>query len=248
MTSASAEGTPGAEQDVGEVLRTAGRRSEPPEELLRSVRASVEAEWREVVSRRTRRRRIGLSLAAAIALAAVGLWSARPWLMGPGRKMADVQIALGSVQARAGWLESWQPVGPRSALRAGEELATAADGRVAMGLAEGVSVRLDHDTRIRLLDEGRISVLHGALYVDSGSPAPAARSSLLIVTPAGEVRHLGTQYEARIVGSEVQIAVREGKVELDTSTGAAHRAVAGEQMTITSAGSLVRSAVSPYDG
>ena len=75
-----------AEHDLGGVLRNAGRRSEPPEDVARSVRAAVEAQWREVIAQRTRWRRIGLSLAAAAAFVAVGLWAARPALLGPGEQ------------------------------------------------------------------------------------------------------------------------------------------------------------------
>jgi cyclophilin family peptidyl-prolyl cis-trans isomerase/HEAT repeat protein len=81
------------------------------------------------------------------------------------------------------------------------------------------------------------------LYVDSGAPTDSQGPGLLVETPAGAVHHLGTQYEARVMGSaEVRIAVREGRVELDTSTGAMHRAAAGEELTVSSAGTVVRSA------
>jgi len=236
------------EHGVGGVLRNAGRRSDPPEDAAQSVRAAVEAQWREVVAQRTRRRRMELSLAAAAALAAIGLWAARPVLLGTGDRMAEVQFAAGSAQAKAGWLRSWGTVGPGQALFIGETLATSANGRLALALAGGVSVRLDQDTQVRLLGPARISVSRGALYVDSGAATDSHRPGLLVETPAGAVHHLGTQYEARVVGSsEVRIAVREGRVELDTSTGAMHRAAAGEQMTISAAGAVVRSAISPYD-
>jgi hypothetical protein len=237
-----------SEHDLGGVLRNAGRRSEPPEDVAQSVRAAVEAQWRDAVGRRTQRRRIGLSLAAAAAFAAFGLWAARPVLLGSGERMAEVRFAVGSVQAKAGWLRGWGAVGPGQALFAGETLATSATGRLALALADRVSVRLDRDTQVTLVDGKRIALSRGALYVDSGAPSGSQAPGLLVETPAGAVHHLGTQYEARVTGSsEVRIAVREGRVELDTSTGAMHSAAAGEQMTVSSAGTVVRSAISPYD-
>jgi ferric-dicitrate binding protein FerR (iron transport regulator) len=236
------------ERDVEDVLRNAGRRSEPPDDVVQSVRAAVEVQWREVVERRARRRRIGLSLAAGVAFVAVGLWAARPWLPGAtDERMASISVATGSVQVKSGWLSRWQPVGLRQALHAGEQVETASSGRVALTLGDGLSVRLDHDTLISLVDSRHISLSRGALYVDSGSKRLPTGSELQIVTPAGAVRHLGTQYETRVVGSQVQITVREGKVELDTGAGSTHRASAGEQIVVSSAGSVQRSAVSPYD-
>lgn len=234
------------EQDLGHVLRNAGRRSEPPEEVAQAVRAVVETQWREVVTQRTRRRRMGLSLAAAAAFVAIGLWAARPVLWSSGASLAEIRVAMGTVQAKAGWLRNWGAVGSGQALHAGETLATASNGRAALALADGVSVRLDRDTQIELVAARRISLSRGALYVDSGSRTPAHEPELLVETPAGAVHHVGTQYETRVIGSEVRIAVREGKVEVDTSAGAMHSASAGEQMTISSTGSIVRSGISPY--
>jgi len=237
-----------AERDLSGVLRNAGRRSGPPEDVAQAIRAAVEAQWREVIAQRNRRRRIGLSLAAAAVCAALGLWAARPVLLGSGERMAEVRFTVGSVQGKEGRLRSWGAVGLGQALFAGETLATSATGRLALSLAGRVSVRLDRDTQVTLLGPGRISLSRGAVYVDSGEPTGSQGPGLLVETAAGAVHHLGTQYEARVIGSsEVQIAVREGSVELDTSTGAMHRAAAGEQMTVSSAGTVVRSALSPYD-
>lgn len=239
-----------AERDLSGVLRNAGRRSGPPEDVAHAIRAAVEAQWREVIAQRTRRRRIGLSLAAAAVCAALGLWAAGPGpvLLGSGERMAEVRFTVGSVQGKAGWLRGWGAVGPGQALFAGETLATSATGRLALALPDRVSVRLDRDTQVTLLGRGRISLSRGAVYVDSGAPTGSQGPGLRVETAAGAVHHLGTQYEARMIGSsEVQIAVREGRVELDTSTGAMHRAAAGEQITVSSAGTVVRSALSPYD-
>jgi hypothetical protein len=161
--------------------------------------------------------------------------------------MASVSVTAGSVQAKSGWLGGWQSVGAHETLRVGEQVETASSGRVALALADGLSVRLDHDTLVSLVDSRHIAISRGALYVDSGSQRVPIGPGLQIVTPAGAIRHLGTQYEARVVGSEVRIAVREGKVELDAGGGTTHRASAGEQIVVSPAGSVERSAVTPYD-
>ncbi len=244
----TAEGTPNGEQDVRQVLRNAGRRSEPPAEVSRSVRAAVEAQWREVLAHRSAqrlRRQIGWAAAAGVALAALGLWTVLPALHATGERMAEVSVVVGSVQAKAGWLGHWQAVGAHQVLTVGEELTTASNGRVALALADDLSVRLDHDTLVRLVDDRHLAIDRGAVYVDAGSHTPAG-AALQIRTPAGVIHHVGTQYETRLAGTDVRIAVREGKVELDTSGGATQRARAGEELTIDSAGSVERSAVSPY--
>src|SRR5215831_11835515 len=136
------------EQDVGRVLRSAGRRVEPPEDLKRTLRAAVEAEWRTACGQRSRRRRVGLAVAAAVVLAGVAVWLVAPLPRAPGERMAEVTVAVGSVAARASWPGNWQPIAPHHELTVGEVLATGADGRAALTLAHDLSIRLDHGTRI----------------------------------------------------------------------------------------------------
>ncbi len=65
---------------------------------------------------------------------------------------------------------------------------------MALALRDGVSLRLDHDTRVALVSADRVDVTAGAVYVDSGVSGPSA-ARLQVGTPAGVVRHVGTQYE-----------------------------------------------------
>jgi ferric-dicitrate binding protein FerR (iron transport regulator) len=97
-------------------------------------------------------------------------------------------------------------------------LRTAADGRAALQLANGVELRLDTGTRIALHDGAHATLAQGAVYVDSGMQGTAHREFELD-TPAGSVMHLGTQYEARLADDGVRIGVREGRVRLSRAAG-----------------------------
>jgi ferric-dicitrate binding protein FerR (iron transport regulator) len=79
------------------------------------------------------------------------------------------------------------------------------------------------------------------VYVDSG-PAADARQ-LRIDTPAGAVRHVGTQYEVRLVKSDVRIRVRRGRVELKAPSGIAEHVDAGEQLTVVESGGHERTSI-----
>ena len=79
----------------------------------------------------------------------------------------------------------------------GTVLATG-DGRVAVSFADALSLRLDRGTRLRFDGHERVTLLQGALYVDSGGLNVGP--PLTIATPAGEVRHVGTQFQVRVSG------------------------------------------------
>jgi ferric-dicitrate binding protein FerR (iron transport regulator) len=229
---------------IARVLRAAGGRAHPDEAMKAAVRAAVHAEWRATVTRRGRRR-VYLALAASVAMAALAVWVGRGYMVTSDEVVANVSRIIGTAQVRSGRFGSWHVVA--APLHTGETLMTGADGRVALQLPDGVSVRLDHDTRVAFVDAARIDVKSGAVYVDAGT-APTPTDHLRVGTPAGIVQHVGTQYEARIVKSGTRIRVREGRVDLLPEAGGdAQSAGVGEQLLVSPAGEIQRDYISPND-
>ena len=69
-----------------------------------------------------------------------------------------------------------------------------------------LNCRLDSNTQLAFNDAHEASLSQGAVYVDSGSEAGARAADFLLETPVGSVRHLGTQYEARVTDGELRVA------------------------------------------
>lgn len=248
-------GRPDEESGVARVLRAAGGRSRPSDDMKQAVRAAVHAEWRTAVKKRNQRR-VWMALAASVLVAALALWVSRPYFA-QREVVASASLTMGSVRSRSGAWGTWRAVTvakvsttgadrPVGELRVGAELLTGGDGRAALQLRDGVSLRLDHDTRIAFVDAGRIDVKSGAVYVDAGT-APSLSEHLRVGTPAGVVQHVGTQYEARIVGGGTRIRVREGRVDLQPEHGNAQSAGVGEQLLVTPSGEIQRGAIAPSD-
>lgn len=231
--------------DIEQVLRSAGPRQKPPIEIERAVHDSLLAEWRAMVAEghRQRRRRTGFALAAGILAAAVGVWVAAPRMTGPADAVATLALATGEVRVRTGWFRGWRAVAGGQSLASGQTLQTGSAGRSVLMLPGGVMARLDHDTRVLLAGDDELVLERGALYVDAG-PAPA--TPLDVVTPAGSLRHVGTQYEVRLLDSGVRLRVREGRVEWQATDGAVELSGAGEQLTISSDGGIARAATPLY--
>ena len=96
--------------------------------------------------------------------------------------------------------------------------------------------------RLLVAAADRLVLERGTLYVDSGS-ATAPSAPLDVVTPTGTVRHVGTQYEVRLLDAGVQVSVREGAIEWRSSGGDIEHSSSGEQLTITNDGRIERTAV-----
>ncbi len=235
------------DQDIAQVLKAAGSREKPPAAVEQAVRDGLRAEWRELVaeSRRVRRRRVGFALAAGLAVAAVGAWLAAPQLGRRGDEFGSVTIASGDVHIKTGFFGGWSPAAPDQVLMTGQAVETGVDGHAALGLPGGLSVRLDVGTRANLASATEIVLESGALYVDA-DPASSTAARLAVATPAGLVRHVGTQYEVRLLGSGVRLRVREGRVEWQSKAGAVAQGYGGEQLTIAGDGSVERENTALY--
>jgi ferric-dicitrate binding protein FerR (iron transport regulator) len=229
--------------NLAALLAAAGPRGQAAPEAMASVRAAVEAEWRATVAARRRRRQFtGWAAAAGVAMAAVAVWIAQPTLAPGDPLVASITRVVGDVQQDEGD-GRWVPLDGAAPVKAGTQLRTGSGGRVALRLTDGVELRLDSGTLVAFEDAAHARLSQGAVYVDSHVAAGATSPDFELVTPAGAVRHLGTQYEARLAGNDLRVAIREGRVQVGTPTGAVQGA-AGEQLVV-GAGRVERSALAP---
>jgi ferric-dicitrate binding protein FerR (iron transport regulator) len=237
------------ESEIESLLRATGRRpAVPPERLERAamaVRAHWETEWR----RRARRRRLwvaaGLAVAATIVGAAFGLALRRE----PGASsgvVAEVQVVVDSVWSR-GTSEHAEAraLRPGQDVPSGAEIATAEEGRAALLLASGHSVRLDGGTRLKVLSDHVLQLDRGAVYVDGRGARGAAVVSVEVRTPQGTVRDVGTQFEVRELARALRLRVREGQISLDRQ-GSSLQLEAGQELELGRDGAITRRDLSPF--
>jgi len=223
------------------LLAAVGPRGQPSPEAMANVRAAVEAEWRATVAARQRRRRFTTWAAAAgVAAAALAVWIAQPLRAPGGEVVASLTRVVGDVQKNEG-NGRWVPLEATGSLKSGAQLRTGNGGQVALRLNDGVELRLDSRTLVAFEDPQQARLAHGAVYVDSHAGSATAQSDFELATPAGTVRHLGTQYQARVADGSLRVGVREGRVQIGSAAGTVQGA-AGEQLTISN-GRVARSAL-----
>jgi FecR protein len=235
------------EDALGRLLRLAGPRQAPPTERATRVEAIVRAQWRAALRRRRQRLAFalgGMALAATL-LAALLLESRRavPAPIPVTPVHVGVVAKLDGPTTRTGPLSERHELKADELLFAGTALETSSSSRAALRLLAGPSVRLDHETRLRLTSPSELTLEAGAIYVDSGV-LPSAQP-IAVRTVAGLTRDIGTQFEVRVVAHDaIRIRVREGRVQL-TNAAAAYPAEAGEELNAR-AGQIARGKVSPY--
>jgi ferric-dicitrate binding protein FerR (iron transport regulator) len=221
---------------IERLIKLAGERDMPSSEGMERARRAAHDSWthmlesREAPPRSSNFKLLGFALAAGVAVVAVMLWIQRP-LTAPPELVAHVATLAGDARLEeAGNVTAARVTLP---VHTGTTLATG-DGRVALTFGDALSLRVDRQTRLRFDSREQITLLAGALYVDSGgiNAVPALR----IETPAGAVRHVGTQYQVHVAGTVTLVRVREGRVLLSRDTTSTPTDIAaGDELRISGA-------------
>jgi hypothetical protein len=222
----------GSDDPIARLIRAAGPRASVPEERERRVRSRVQAHWSRTVNRARRARVAAVlaSIAAALFVAVgIGLWLRVGNRIGP--PAASIERIQGQVLVDGGRVS-----GDGAVLAKGTELLTGPDGRAALRLGKGFSVRLDFQTGVRPISDGALELDHGAVYVDTGESHGTGRV-IQIHTRLGRVTDVGTQFEVRLADDRLDVKVREGLASLDRD-GRAYTAPAGARLEIDSRGEV----------
>ena len=260
---------------IGPLLRLAGPREPVPVDRLERMRAAVHAEWRQQTRARSRRAAFRWSLGAVAAAALVLLGVRLTVRGGPevpsiGPPLASLEAVNGAVRlvpatdrgtaasgtaasgtAALSGTDAGRGIAERAlvrvgdAVRAGDSVDTTDGGLAALRLASGVAVRVDRETRLRLLSHVTLALDAGAIYVDSGGGA--AGEGLEIRTPVGVARDIGTRFEVRLRGSALRVRVRDGVVRLSQG-GQSHDVTLGEELTLAVDGRVDRRTIPVFGG
>jgi ferric-dicitrate binding protein FerR (iron transport regulator) len=224
---------PDSERSIERLMKLAGERDMPSPEGMERARQAARQTWSRMVERRTStapRRTLkavwGLAIAAGFACVALYTSLDRPITAAP------VLVArIATLDGGATLLEATgeTQVRPAMPIHSGTTLATN-DGRVALTFGDSLSLRVDRRTRLRFDSREQVTLLEGALYVDSGGVN--ALPALRIETPAGVVRHVGTQFQVSVSGDTTQVRVREGRVLLTSATGAQSDIATGDELQV----------------
>jgi ferric-dicitrate binding protein FerR (iron transport regulator) len=224
------------------LLRLAGPRPAVSAERSARVRAAVHGSWRAAYRRETRRR-LGGTLVALGAAAALVLLLGRPAPTPETSSppVATVERVIGSASAESPHAQGRPPLARGDVVLAGTVVETGEQGRAALRIGPA-SLRVDRDTTVRLVTEGVLELDRGAVYVDTGQRG----TGLELRTTLGVVRDVGTRFEVRTQPGDLRVRVRDGEVVLDRA-GQLDRVGAGTELVLAD-GRLRRRTVSPDNG
>ncbi|HEV7608049.1 MAG TPA: FecR domain-containing protein [Steroidobacteraceae bacterium] len=181
-------------------------------EALQRIREAAQQEWR-LQTRPVKspgRRRLALAAAATVATFAVAIgWNvfmdSAPDV-GVLGQLARVE-APGIVEARR--LRADIALTPGASLHTGQTFDVRGDSLVT--LAGGGNLRVARASVIEVVAANAVKLERGEIYIDI-PPGSRGGDKFIVVTPAGEFRHVGTQFAVAIVNGLTRLRVREGSV------------------------------------
>jgi ferric-dicitrate binding protein FerR (iron transport regulator) len=211
-------------------------------EAMQRIRQATQQEWRavtQVPAESSAPKRRWLSIAAAASLAVLaGIVGWNVFLANPANDGAVVGTlarfeAPGIVEAH--FLRRDSLLAQGAALRAGQSLDIRGDSLVE--LAGGGNLRVARASAFDVLAANAVKLERGELYVDI-PPGSRGSDRFMVVTPAGEFRHVGTQFAVAIVNGATRLRVREGSVlwratEGDSTVNAGTEVVIDRNRTVT---------------
>jgi ferric-dicitrate binding protein FerR (iron transport regulator) len=208
--------------------------SKPPDGAR--VYRLVRREWKKDTTRRRYRRwALPAALAASVVLALTIVLQPQP--------PAPERIAIGTIAKVVGDGASLPEAG--QAVYAGEVIRTGAGQRLSMLIDNVESLRLDQDTTLAVVAKNEFRLEFGRVYADTGD-FMYRDGGLIIETAMGSVADVGTQFAVQVAAGLLDVAVREGRVDV-SHDASEYVAVAGERLRLAGSGDPIVEAVEPHD-
>jgi ferric-dicitrate binding protein FerR (iron transport regulator) len=229
-------------------------------DALERVRCAVEREWRAATaadevaghaatgSASAVKPRTGFSprlrwfAAAAGLVAAVGVaW----WIAGPPAPTALVGSVSRMGEGALSVLSAGLPrrdIAQGGQLRVGDRVSS--QGPALIALARGGTLRISARSEFTVGSPSRISLEHGLIYLDI-PPAAGAGNPLRILTNAGAIEHIGTEFEVLSDDEAVRVRVREGRIRFVGRTDTVV-ADAGTELLAAPGKSIVQRPIDTY--
>jgi transmembrane sensor len=212
---------------IGMLLRSPHPPLEPDAARMERAMRVVHGEWQSMLDTRRRARRSWLAAAACLLLAVVA------GLIVVFRPAAPAVTVATAVRVQGDVLVDTRRLATGQLVTSQEEIDTGNSGRVLLDLASGERVRIDSGSQAHWVSPTELSLTRGRLYAETAERRDKRIAQLVVTTPFGVVRHVGTRFEVQISGDQTRVRVREGAVDFERKSKPPIRVASGQQLSVS---------------
>jgi ferric-dicitrate binding protein FerR (iron transport regulator) len=240
-----------SEAQIAEILQRVGPRGKPSAAVTAAIKANVKDVWQEEViaaaKLQKRRRRMAIAASVAVVAGAGYFFNPEPAVV----SVAAANQVIGNVEYKAADGQPWTPLTTSTELIANAEVRASDGSYAAFTLGNGMNLRIDQGTQLAMTSQTEVFLHTGGIYAESED-----ESSIVVTTPFGAARDIGTEFEVRVQPNQWRVQVREGLVAVETvaveSAAVDHQnsqqiAKAGERLVIAQDQTTQRQSVSASD-
>lgn len=205
------------DHDIELLLKSAGKRIEPSAEAADAIRQSTQAAWKQAVAENTAKQKSAkkskalflVATAASLLVAVLGM-KALLFSKSPAPTIDALQPFAQISHSQGHYYINDQLKPLNTPLAIGDTIKTDEHAILAVVLKDQTQMTFSGATELVFQSANKIKIVSGRIYVDS----PDHNTFILIQSEWGSIKDIGTQYQVSIQGENMEVAMREGKVEI----------------------------------
>jgi hypothetical protein len=228
-------------ETIDKLLETHGKRIQPDELMTQRAKNNVRAHWQASIKKQsTHRRNYIFQVAAAVVFAVMIGFIYN--IQGENDSALIKSLYANGELLVSTDNETWSPFDDEQ-LHENVWLKTNNSGFATITMIDDSEIRVNSNSTLKLLNPSTVQLIEGEIYHDADN---SQADHLTIQTSMGQINHIGTRYLVNKKQDKLQIAVRNGMVEVSKNNEIT-QVSSGKQLEIDENGSLQESSILAYD-
>ena len=226
---------------IDKLLQTHGKRIQPDEWMTQRAKNNVRAHWQASIKKQsTSKRNYIFQIAAAVVFTVMITFIYNT-------QGENDSAIIKSLYENGELLVSmdnktWSPYTDEQ-LHENVWLKTNNNGFATITMNDNSEIRINSNSTLKLLNPSAIQLIEGEIYHDADN---SQANHLTIKTSMGQINHIGTRYLVRKKQGRLQVAVRNGLIEISKNDKITQLS-SGKKLEIDENGSLHESNILAYD-
>ena len=239
------------DKHIFELVANHGKRAQPNAEMMEKARANVKAHWQNSIKQNATTAgkanyRKYFSLAASVLVfVTVGFFISKNINTNKVDHLIESSLIRGELMVSTD-KNNWTLLDKNQNIESvinSHWIKTNEDSFASIVFSDQSELRINQNTILKVDGLENIQLASGEVYFDADN---AIQSHMKINTDFGSITHIGTRYAVKVKNNELQVAVRNGKVNLEKNNDQ-QIIDGGNKISMSSSGAITKSTIQRHD-